>query len=90
MKHTIKKKEEKIKRLLTDDIKAQKAFDKMTTFYEVFDKLNLTTHTKLLKAIYSDDKDYYFWELANIANISKTTCFEYRNNYIKCFYLCLD
>lgn len=86
----ISKKEKEIKKLLKDNIQAQQAFDRMMTFYEVWDKLNLTTHTKLLKAIYIDDNDYYFWELANIANICKSTCFEYRNKYVKCFYLCLN
>lgn len=90
MNDTIKMKEEKIKNLLTDNIKVQRAFNKMMTFYEVFDKLYLTTHTKLLKAIYLDDKNYSFWELSNVANICYSTCFEYRNNYVKCFYLCLD
>ena len=86
----IKTQEEKIKKLLKENEHAQEAFNKMLNYYQIYDKLNCTSHTKLLKSIYLDSKHRYCWQLENIANIGHTTCFTYRKKYIQCFYLCLS
>lgn len=86
----IKTQEEKIRELLKVNEQARKAFEKMLNYYQLYDQLNYTSHTKLLKCIYLDYKERFLWQLENIANIGRTTCFNYRKRYIKCFYLCLS
>ena len=86
----IKPKEQKIKELLKTNVKAQQAFNKMLNYYEVMDKLYMTTHAKLIKSIYVKSNYNYAWQLANIANVGNSTCCLYRNNYVKCFYLCFE
>ena len=86
----IKPEEDKIKELLKNNTKAQQAFNKMLAYYEIMDKLNMTTHVKLIKSIYLHNNVNYAWQLANIVNISNSTCCLYRHQYVKCFYLCFE
>ena len=86
----IRTKEEQIRKLLKHDEQAKQAFEKMLNYYQMYDLLNYTSHVRLLKAIYLDNKQRYVWQLENIANIGRSTCYVYRNRYIECFYLCLN
>ena len=86
----IKTKEKEIRELLKVSEQARKAFDKMLMYYQLYDKFNYTSHVKLLKSIYLDTKRRFCWQLENIANIGRSTCFEYRKKYIKYFYICLS
>ena len=86
----IKAKEEKIRELLNADEQARTAFDKMLIYYQIYDQFNYTSHTNLLKSRYLDTKRRFSWQLENIANIGRTTCFNYRKKYIQCFYVCFS
>ncbi len=83
-------KENEIRKLLKENEQARKAFNKMLAYYQIYDKLNYTSHVKLLESIYLENKRRYSWQLANIANIGRTTYFNYRKKYIQCFYICLS
>ena len=82
-------KEEEIRRLLKESEQARQAFEKMLSYYRIYDLIHYTTHIRLINSIYLNYKPRYSWQLANIANIARTTCFLYRRQYIECFYLCL-
>lgn len=86
----LKKQENEIKQLLKTDEKAKKAFAQMYAFYQLTDELCQTSHIKLIDNIYLTKKQLNYRQLANIAYIGETTCFRYRNIYVKCFYLCYD
>ena len=86
----IRTKENQIKELLRNNEQARYAFNKMISFYEMLDKLNFSTHEKLIKSIYVKNDANYTWQLAIIANISERTCYRYREQYINTFYMFFD
>lgn len=95
MKHSTKdrqltQKENHIINLLSaNDTLYIKTFDLVYNHYLINFLMSKSNHFLVLKAVYVEKVPFAKWSLANYCHISKSTLFDYRNDIIDCFHMCL-
>ncbi len=87
---SLKDKENKIKELIRhNDRVAKNVFDSIYNYFSFGQKFQKSNHLIVFNAIYVNNINGPAWKVANYCNMSRTTLFNYRNNIIKYFEICL-
>ncbi len=86
----LRAREENIKRLIETDGRYQEAYRMVRFYYEMNYKMGKSYHSRVFRAIYEGGMEKLQWKLANECNLSRTTLFDYRNEIVKCFEICLE
>lgn len=83
------RKKEKIKRLIETDRRYKDACRMVRFYYETNYKRGKSFHYIVFRTIYEEGIKKLQWKLAKECNMSKMTLFDYRNEIVKRFEICL-
>lgn len=87
----LRNKENKIKLLLSrGEISFINAFNFLYKYYSLNETVGKAPVFPVFEAIYIKNIDLPAWSLANYCNISRSTLFNYRNDIINDFNICLS
>lgn len=86
----LREKEERLKQLIKTDERYVLAYAMVSLYYETSYAMGKSHHYTVFKAIYADGAKKLQWKLAVDCNVARTTLFNYRNDIIKCFEICIE